>query len=186
MGVCTFQGNFRAESELSLHADLLAQAKHLARKEPRRPKQASLRKAVSSGYYALFHLLIDEASTFLIRGAKRSELRNCLARAFKHAAMKQVAQAFSMRRPNESMKIAPALRGLTLQSELVSVASAFVDLQQARHEADYDRARVFGRQEVLDFLDLVEQAFQNWRVVRSTPQADAFLVALLAEKHMQG
>ena len=41
--------------------DLLEQANHLARREPKRPKQASLRRAVSTAYYALFHLLIGQA-----------------------------------------------------------------------------------------------------------------------------
>ncbi len=41
--------------------DLLEQAQHLAQREPKRPKQASLRRAISSAYYALFHLLISEA-----------------------------------------------------------------------------------------------------------------------------
>ena len=37
---------------MSLHADLLAQAEHLAQLESGRPKQASLRRAISSAYYA--------------------------------------------------------------------------------------------------------------------------------------
>ena len=41
--------------------DLLEQAYHLANRESGDPKQASLRRAVSTAYYALFHLLIDEA-----------------------------------------------------------------------------------------------------------------------------
>jgi len=41
--------------------DLLEQAYHLARRERKNPTQASLRRAVSTAYYALFHLLIDEA-----------------------------------------------------------------------------------------------------------------------------
>jgi len=36
--------------------DLLEQAKHLAIREKKRPRQASLRRAVSTAYYALFHL----------------------------------------------------------------------------------------------------------------------------------
>lgn len=40
--------------------DLLQQAYDLASKEPENPKQTSLRRAVSTAYYALFHLLIDE------------------------------------------------------------------------------------------------------------------------------
>ena len=42
--------------------DLLDQADHLAAVESGRPKQASLRRAVSAAYYALFHLLAGEAS----------------------------------------------------------------------------------------------------------------------------
>jgi uncharacterized protein (UPF0332 family) len=38
--------------------DLLEQANHLANREPELPRQASLRRAVSAAYYALFHLLI--------------------------------------------------------------------------------------------------------------------------------
>jgi hypothetical protein len=47
---------------MSLHDDLLEQAEHLAKIDARRPKQASLRRAVSASYYALFHLLTSEAS----------------------------------------------------------------------------------------------------------------------------
>jgi hypothetical protein len=41
--------------------DLPEQAYHLGRRERKNPIQASLRRAVSTAYYALFHLLIDEA-----------------------------------------------------------------------------------------------------------------------------
>ena len=43
-------------------ADLLEQARHLAKRGKKRPRQASLRRAVSTAYYALFHLLISEAT----------------------------------------------------------------------------------------------------------------------------
>src|SRR5712691_6919600 len=60
---------------MSLHGDLLAQARSLLRREPRRPKQASLRRAVSTAYYALFHLLIHEATRMLVSGAALDNLR---------------------------------------------------------------------------------------------------------------
>ena len=69
---------------MTLPRDLLAQARLLAEKEPRRPKQASLRRAVSAAYYALFHLLVDEASRRLVGGSNRTALRSSLARAFDH------------------------------------------------------------------------------------------------------
>ena len=45
---------------MALAEDLKDQAYVLATLEPRKPKQASLRRAVSTAYYALFHLLLDD------------------------------------------------------------------------------------------------------------------------------
>ena len=44
-----------------MYRDLLEQAARLARLDTQKPKQANLRRAISSAYYALFHLLVDEA-----------------------------------------------------------------------------------------------------------------------------
>lgn len=169
---------------MSLHSDLLTQAKHLASREPRRPRQASLRRAISAAYYSLFHLLISESVKCLLGGsAKRENLRACLARAFSHGAMKDAATGFANRKV--SPKISPALAGVALQPELVSVANAFVDLQQARHEADYDLRRRFTRTETQDLVERADKATKDWHTIRRTMQAEAFLVALLAQKQMQ-
>lgn len=58
--------------------DLLVQACNLARRERTKPKQASLRRAVSTAYYAPFHLLIKDA----VRDGKRDDHRAEPARAF--------------------------------------------------------------------------------------------------------
>jgi hypothetical protein len=63
---------------------LLEQARHLARREKTRPRQASLRRAVSTAYYALFHMLIGEATL----NWKRVDQRDLLARFFEHGKMK--------------------------------------------------------------------------------------------------
>ena len=65
--------------------DLLKQAFHLLNKESKNPTQASLRRSVSTAYYALFHLLIQEASA----NWSRADTRDYLARAFEHRTMKQ-------------------------------------------------------------------------------------------------
>jgi hypothetical protein len=66
--------------------DLLQQAYDLAYKEPTDPKQASLRRAVSTAYYALFHLLVDEAVSKWAVERQRS----ILARIFEHGRMKGI------------------------------------------------------------------------------------------------
>ena len=63
--------------------DLLEQSRHLANRERKKPKQASLRRAVSTAYYALFHLLASEAA----KNWKRPAERNTVARMFDHGPM---------------------------------------------------------------------------------------------------
>lgn len=64
----------RAMSRYS--AELLEQAGNLARREPRRPKQASLRRSISASYYSLFHFLIEEATRLTVgSGHNRKALR---------------------------------------------------------------------------------------------------------------
>ncbi len=168
---------------MSLSADLLRQARHLASREPRRPSQASLRRSISTAYYALFHLLVEEATGRMFPGRDRAPLRACLARAFDHGNMKAVGRQFSS--GGVSSKLLPALSDRPLQAELRDVAEAFAELQEARHEADYDRTRRFTRKEANDLLKQAERAFADWRAVRKTVQADAFLAGLLALAHMR-
>src|SRR5271157_5380665 len=73
---------------MSLHADLLEQAKRLAQLDPRRPKQANLRRAISSAYYALFHLLAWEASAVY---AVEPGMAARINRTLNHAEMKKAS-----------------------------------------------------------------------------------------------
>jgi hypothetical protein len=69
---------------MAYHDDLLDQALHLAHRDPTRPKQANLRRAVSTAYYALFHLLISEVVNYW----RLKRQRTLLARSFDHRKMK--------------------------------------------------------------------------------------------------
>src|SRR5438445_11362128 len=112
---------------MSLHADLLAQARLLARHERRRPRQASLRRAVSAAYYALFHVLIHEATRMLVSGPSLESLRALVARAFAHATMNEACRAFVV------AHLPPAVAAVAtgpVPRELRQVAQAFVDLQE--------------------------------------------------------
>ena len=169
---------------MSLHAELLKQARFLARKEPKKPTQASLRRSVSASYYALFHLLVDDATRLMLSGHGRAPLRDSLARAFNHSSMKDAAAAFA--RNPIAPRLAAGLNGEPVQDPLVDVANAFIELQEARHDADYNRARRFTRQETLDLVDQADQAFRDWNQVRGTLQADTFLTGLLAYRNMRG
>ena len=84
---------------MSLHTDLLEQALHLSRRERRRPRQASLHRAISAAYYSLFHLLIHDATTLLVSMPSQ---RTRFSRAFDHGTMKSASNRFGS--PNLSAK----------------------------------------------------------------------------------
>jgi uncharacterized protein (UPF0332 family) len=141
---------------VALPDDLLEQAHHLARLDRTRPKQANLRRAVSSAYYALFHLLVSAGIGYW----KIERQRSAFARSFEHRKMKGVCKN---KYPN---------------ADLQAVADAFVELQQARHSADYDYAKAFTRVEALAHINTVKNAFQQWSRINDRDFAQDFLLAL--------
>jgi len=80
---------------MGLADDSLGQDDHLAvcdaGKHVGKPGQASLRRAVSATYHALFHLLIEDAAS---RWDGSVEARSGLERAFTHGSMKQASLQF--------------------------------------------------------------------------------------------
>ena len=167
---------------MALHHDLLEQAANLARKEPKRPKQASLRRAVSAAYYGLFHLLVDAAVVQFIKGPNPRGLRNLLRRDFVHSEMKKMSQSFAG--GTLPSALAEALVG-PIAPDLQLVAEAFVELQQARHEADYDLSRSFTRAEVNDLIERARAAFQSWNAVRTSESARLYLATLLTGERLR-
>jgi uncharacterized protein (UPF0332 family) len=161
-----------------LHDDLLDQAQTLLRLDPGRPRQANLRRAISAAYYALFHLLIDDASAFLIGGNQlyRRQLREMLARSFDHGRMCAAAREWTQKAPPWR---AAALAHQAPHQDLLLVARLFTELQAHRHRADYAVAERFSRAEVRAVLANTRHAFEAWQRVRATPDGEAFGLSLL-------
>ena len=131
--------------------DLLEQAYHLANKENDNPTQASLRRSVSTAYYALFHLLIDEA----VSNWSVERHRSALARTIEHKTMKKacddyVKDFYSSGKPECGVK-------------LMNVAKSFAILQQRRLIADYDGSFIWSRANAIGQIDLARKAFEDWR-----------------------
>lgn len=138
-------------------------------------KQASLRRAISAAYYALFHLLTEEAAKAMCAGANLADLRMVVRRAFEHTGMKTAAKGFGAGNPPDIWK--PLLAAPS--ADLQRVARSFVDLQEARTQADYDLGRSVTREEAIDLVERVESAFEAWKAIRKTKEAKVFLTALL-------
>src|SRR6185312_577897 len=163
---------------MALAEDLLAQARTLATLDDGIPSQANLRRAISSAYYALFHLFIAEAVERLLP-AEPPGLRERASRAFSHGEIKQVCVRFLGKQIVEDF--APLLR-VSFSPELKSIAQIFVNLQEERHLADYDVSISLLRTETLLLLDEVQRGFADWKLIRETDEATVFLAALLFGK----
>ena len=156
---------------------LLEQAKTSRESSPKKPRQASLRRAVSTAYYALFHLLVSEAT----RNWKIVEQRPLLARFFEHGKMKAASdkqRGECNRFINSNTTPGPELDCVR---HLQRVADTFFQAQQLRHTADYDNATQWTRTEVLTQIAMVDAAFRSWRVIRDEPAAQAYLISLLGK-----
>ena len=155
---------------------LLEQAERLAKTGKGRPRQTDLRRAVSSAYYAIFHLLTQECSRRL---AIQASIRPIIARAFDHGQMKQACSVFANKQLPENLKsIVPSILS---SSDLQLVAKAFVKLQESRHRADYDTRsnRGFTRHDADAEIRRARVAFETWERIRNEDAAGLFLLALL-------
>jgi hypothetical protein len=167
-----------------VHKDLLEQAIKLAKLDARRPKQANLRRAISSTYYALFHLLVDEACRVQI-GAQHAQapFRQVLGRAFVHTVMKEACRSFGggTLRKGVAKGLPP---GFTVPPEIRNLALTFVELQDLRHLADYDLTERFKRSEVLSLISQVEDRIQPFTNLASSNEKRFFLACLWAGKEL--
>ncbi len=150
--------------------DLLEQAYHLANLESGDPKQASLRRAVSTACYALFHLLIDEA----VGNWGVARQRSVLARTFDHGKMKSICEDHVKTFYISGQPISGV--------QLKNIAHTFVQLQENRHTADYDNAFVWSRTSAIAAIDLVSEAFSGWKSIRTQDTAQDYLLQLFLPK----
>ncbi len=163
-----------------MYKDLLRQAHELATLDALKPRQANLRRAISSAYYALFHALVDEACRGVM-GAQHDQgpYRYVLARSFTHGTMKHACTSFS----GGTLKAA-VTKGLPptfqIPMEIKAVASAFVELQEKRHLADYDLTERFSRSDVVALIEQAETVIEDFASLASSNERKFFLACLWA------
>lgn len=114
-----------------------------------KPRQANLRRAVSTAYYALFHCLADTTANLLVGGLgsqrdpEGREIWRQGYRALDHAAARRAA------RPDIAARFPEPIR---------DVAAIIADMQQRRHLADYDPHLRLTKSEVLQDIAECERA----------------------------
>jgi uncharacterized protein (UPF0332 family) len=153
---------------LALSDDLIVTARRLARANPSRPRQADLRRAVSTAYYAVFHALARQcAERFVGTGQNRSRPAwQQVYRALDHGFVKNACfQAANLGFP----------------TDIVTFADIFARLQDERHRADYDPETRYTRADVQALISMADQAVS---ALSSAPKDDrtAFAALVLLKK----
>jgi hypothetical protein len=102
-----------------------------------RPRQADLRRAISSAYYGVFHTILIAAADETVGAAHRSTPNYALAyRSIDHRSLRALCveiQKSSL--PTKYRRYEP-VGGFSRFMRIVAVS--VVELQDARHAADYD------------------------------------------------
>lgn len=131
---------------------------------------------MSSAYYAAFHLL-SVAATERVAAGSSVAAQHALRRSLTHAGMAAVCKVF-VGTEQPSRAVAP-LKPAVVPTGLVAVAAAFIDLQEGRHNADYDLATAVLRQDATGAVERARNALTAWFKVGRTPEAGNFLFALV-------
>jgi len=148
---------------MGLEDDLLEDARHLAAKGIAEQRPSCMRRAISTAYYAVFHLLIQS----FVKHWPFVDQRAKLARMFSHQKMRDAAF-----KPNDKKNLTQ------IEAALGEVIKAFSQLQADRHRADYDTDWAIVATDVESALNYAETAFGKWRLIEHEEIARNHLLAM--------
>lgn len=156
---------------MAYHDDLLAHALLLVHTQPQ--SQLTLRRAVSAAYYAVFHLLVFEATEHW----DNIGLRTTLGRAYDHGLMKSTSNRILDGREfpytNENPHTVKNLREL---------AQGFSQLQEDRHFADYNLTKPLDPVDALRQVKAAEKIFLALPSIKMEQIVQEYLTLLLVKK----
>jgi uncharacterized protein (UPF0332 family) len=161
-------------------------AEDLARLDAQnRPRQASLRRAVSTGYYAMFHLWARAASERMFANPdERRRFAVLAARDFTHSRLNDLAKEV-VKPPGSRKAEVRGIVGAEPFAQLGRVCETFTEALQQREDADYNHGATFKRSEVNRLLRDVRNAFDTWNAAPAA-ERDLFLVLLMMRGRGQG
>jgi hypothetical protein len=145
--------------------------------EPSNTEQIDFRRAVSAAYYAVFHLLTMTAAECWAVGRERHRF----ARLFDHGIVKKASENLPAKL-RKRLGDNPSPDDRKTADTLRAIAKEFVALQQDRHDADYDNARVWSYTEVEKVILRAHVLYMSWETVSKTALAESCLLDMLGGK----
>ena len=102
-----------------------------------------------------------------------------IGRTMTHSEMRDVCNSLTRRNPDGVLL---QLLGKSPSVQLQALCLTFVELQNARHAADYDLSDNLTRSDAERYISETEVAFAAWQGIRNTHEVTVFLAALLFSK----
>jgi len=148
---------------MGLADELLDDAEPLAQKGISEKRPSCMRRAVSTAYYSIFHLLVED----FVSNWPFLDQRARLARMFDHSKMRNAAFT-----PVDKNNLTPTEKALD------GVRRAFGELQKDRHKADYEVSWIIVETDVKRAVTLARDTFVQWRSIRTEDVARNYLLSM--------
>lgn len=141
------------------------------------PRQADIRRAISSAYYGVFHFTMIALADEFVGITQRSSTRYVLVyRSTDHRTLKDICNDLAKQTPPQ--KYAPYLPGNGLGPDIEAFATATVELQEKRHRADYNPEPRFRVSDATFAIGTARSAVRRFKRA-SQERQKAFLTLLL-------
>ncbi len=137
---------------MGLADELLKDAHFLAGKGVAENRQTLMRRAISTAYYAAFHLFVED----FVEHWEFEDQRARLGRMFNHGPMRNAA--YTPKDKNNPTSV---------EEELIEVITAFGQLQKDRLRADYDGGWPLVETDVTNSMRLSEDVFSKWGKIKN-------------------
>lgn len=165
----------------SYDEELLEAARRLlARRTGQRGKlpAARIRRSISTTYYALFHFILDEASSRVVGAGNDLRVRRrILTRTLTHTGVKIALD--KVRGASADGSVADFLRqvgshaaNVAVPAFVQNIAKAFADAQAKRHDADYDLNKSLSEADARLLHARVRRVIAAWRGATSKSDRD--------------
>lgn len=137
------------------------------------PRQADLRRAISTAYYALFHAVLTAVADDIVGSTQRTSPRYAsLYRSIDHRSLRTTCQQVLQKEPAPKYK--PHVPADGFGDDLNSLANAVVELKDKREAADYDPVYRVTATDALLAVDTARKALARFRTA-GRAQRKAFL-----------
>jgi hypothetical protein len=157
---------------------LFEQADRLAKPPPAgRPRQADLRRAISTAYYGVFHAALTAAADQFVGAAKRSTSQYGLVyRTVDHKRLRELCEDIG--KSTLPRKLASHAPAGGFGNNIRAFAAAVLELQAKRHTADYDPTILFKTSDAAYAIRIARTAVRRFEKARAD-RREAFLALLL-------